>query len=224
MPMFVLYKEYIGYQPTLGTRYILIEGRDPLDIASYITEGILQLPILPYVPDLDDLGNNARGRYVQMYHVSEHIDFRYVKYVYGEGMFIESISRSSGPRKNATFLRVPISTCNVHMVCDGNSPSCCEYVIGMMTAGATRDQIDEMCVRYDLGEGRPFIWAHTQTIRAMVKASSENKTLGEGDVQEETNPICAIPKMGEEIPLPPKPDEEKPSPPPRRRTRRVKAD
>lgn len=171
MATVVLYRGYLGYQQRVPTGPNEAYPRDFGTIDAYISHGVMTLPILPWLPDVDDFGN--RGSVAHYYSGPCSAMYEYVQM--DENNFSYMYFRSDAARQ-PTITKSPIATTHTLQCVISNTTAFANFLNALMAAHATLDQIDQFVQEHGLGTGVPFIWEKIIDVMDKVEASKSKKT------------------------------------------------
>lgn len=171
MATVVLYRGYLGYQQRVPTGRNEAYPRDFGTIDAYISNGVLTLPILPWLPDVDDFGN--RGSVAHYYSGPCSSQYEYVQMDDSNFSYMFFYSDAS---RQPTITKSPIATTHTLQCVISNDMAFASYLNGLIAAHATLEQIDQFVQEHDCGTGVPFIWVKMLDVMDKVEASKSKKT------------------------------------------------
>ena len=171
MATVVLYRGYLGYQQRTPTSSNEAYPRDFGTIDAYISHGVMTLPILPWLPDVDDFGNH--GSVAHYYSGQCSSMYEYVQM--DDSNFSYMFFRSDASRL-PTITKSPIATTHTLQCVISDERAFADFLNGLIAAHATLEQIDQFVQEHSCGTGVPFIWEKVLDVLDKVEASKNKKT------------------------------------------------
>lgn len=165
----LIYRGYIGFQPAIVTQDSHQSFTKP-ELGSFISKGILNIPISADELDFDDLGN--ADTILGAYKISSRVYYRWLLWDIKAGPSDNIVRKSNHDAEGSipSYRRQPLlkphSTASV--LCEYAHDG--DYLAALIHADAEFSQIDEFCASFGVGSGRPFVWTPLGKVVNMLES------------------------------------------------------